>query len=270
MYRLLSFTDFFRLLISFIGLSNKRTFLAGKISQFTRPRLPGRLQIPSAQILPKAPPPTPVQRLLHRPLSSEASAAQEMESTFWSLQVKQAWDSVPVVQDAQSPLLPSFSEEHGPWPLPFYPVLGLFPSDSCDYQEQLLPGWIGDFAGIHPRTDSCGIQSTSEHSIPDSVNTFQEEQPENQETPGTRENAVEDLLTVVMQPGSCSRAPHCGNEALDTNTCGGSISSECQRMASTDWGSKLRTLSGFLERIPCLLSCLLCGCCPRAFCSREP
>lgn len=51
---------------------------------------------------------------------------------------------------AQPPLLPSFLEDRGPWPLPFYPVLGLFPSDGSDYHKQPLPVWIGDFTGIYP------------------------------------------------------------------------------------------------------------------------
>lgn len=68
-------------------------------------------------------------------------------STFWTMQVKQAWDSVPEVQEAQPPLLPSFSEDLGLWP-PFYPVLSLCPPDVGTYQEQLLPVWIDDFICI--------------------------------------------------------------------------------------------------------------------------
>lgn len=204
-----------------------------------------------------------------------------MESTFWSVQVKQAWDSVPLLPEAQSPLLPSFSEDSGPWPLPFYPVLGTFLSEDCsedgcdnggdndgDYEEQPLLLWHDDFEGIDPRTDSCWIQSTSEPIVPDSVNTFLEEQREKTATPGTREDAAEEPFAVAMQLRSCSRAPHRGDDALDSETCGGSPSSECQRLAFRDWRSRLGTRSGrILRRV---LACLPCGCCLPAFGSREP
>lgn len=194
-----------------------------------------------------------------------ASAVGGMESTFWSIQVKQAWDSVPEAQEAEPPLLPSFSEDHGPWPLPFYPVLGMFPNYGGDNQEQPLPVRISDCAGIYPR-----IQSTSEPSISDSVNTFHEEQSEKPATLGTGKEAAEESFTVAVQPGSCSRAPDLGGDAQDTQNCGGSRSSECQPLANRDWRSRLWTLSGLLGRIPCPLSCLLHGCCPPAFGSRKP
>ncbi|XP_021045174.1 LOW QUALITY PROTEIN: annexin-2 receptor-like [Mus pahari] len=149
-----------------------------------------------------------------------------MESTFRSVQVKQVWDSVPPVREAQPPLLPSFSEDHGPWPLPFYPVLGPFPSHRGDYQEQPLPVWIGDFAEIYPTTYSYGIQSTSESSTPDSVTTVYQEQREKTATPRTRGDAAEESFTVAMQPGSCSRAPHRGDDAKGTETSGGSSFTE--------------------------------------------
>eukprot|EP00073_Rattus_norvegicus_P034607 XP_008759051.2 PREDICTED: LOW QUALITY PROTEIN: annexin-2 receptor-like [Rattus norvegicus] len=153
-----------------------------------------------------------------------------MESTFWSVQVKQAWDSVPEAQEAQPPLLPSFSEDLGPWPLPFYPVLGVFPFEGSDLDFHRLPVWIG-FAGIYPGTDLCGIQSTSEPSIPDSVRANKEEQPEKAATPGTRKEAAEEPFTVAMQSESCFRAPHRGDDTHDAETCGGIVSSKCQLQA---------------------------------------
>lgn len=124
-----------------------------------------------------------------------------MESTFQSVQVKQAWDSVPLVQEAQSPLLPSFLEDRDLWTLPLYSVLGVFPAYSGGvYQEQPLVVWIGDFAGIYPRTDTCSIQSTSEPSIPDSVSAIHEEQVDKPTTPGTGEDPAEESLTVACSP----------------------------------------------------------------------
>lgn len=259
---------FLSLPISFGGLSGKPTQSAGGISQFTRPRPPGRLQIPRARRLQKAP-------LLHPCTSccspAYRSAAQGMESTFWSVQVKRAWDSVPPqVQEAQPPLLPIFSEDRGPWPLPFYPVLGVFPSESGDDHEQPLPGCIGDFAGIYPRTDPCGIQSILEPSVPEPVTAVHEEQPEKTRTPGPREDAAEEPFTVAMQPSSCSRAAHHGDDAKDTETSGGSCSRECQQAATRDWTSRLCPLSGLLECIRSGLSCLLRGCCLGYNGSREP
>ena len=196
------------------------------------------------------------------------------------MQVKQAWDSVPLPQEAQSPPLPSFSEDSGPWPLPFYPVLGTYRSedcgeDGCDYggdnegddQEQPLLLWNDDFEGIHPGTDSCWIQSTSESSVPDSVNSFLEEQQENPTTPGTQEEDAEEPFAVAKQHRSCSRAPHRGDDALDAEACGGSPF-KCWRLAFRDWRSRLRTRSGrILRRV---LACLPRGCCLPAFGSREP
>ena len=135
--------------------------------------------------------------------------------------MQQAWDLVPPTQEAQSPPPSGFSEDHSPWPVTFYPVLCRSPSDDGgDYQEQPLPIWNNDFEGIYPRTNSCGIQSTSEPSIPDSMNTFLEEQQEKTLTPGTREDAAEEPFTVAMHHRSRSRAPRRGDGALDTETCG--------------------------------------------------
>lgn len=137
-----------------------------------------------------------------------ASTAGGMESTFQSVQVKQAWDSVPLVQEAQSPLLPSFLEDREPRTLPLYPVLGVFPAyGGGDYQEQPLVVWIGDFAGIYPRTDTCRIQSTSEPSIPDSVSAVQEKQVDKPATPGTWEDPAEESFTVACSPGPVSERP---------------------------------------------------------------
>lgn len=183
-----------------------------------------------------------------------------MESPFWSVQVKQAWDSVPPEQDAQPPLLPSFSEDRGPWPLPFYPVLGAFPSEGGDQDEHRLPVWMGDFAGIYARTASRRSQSTSEPSIPDCVSEVDEEQPEKPATPGTREDAAEESFAVRVQPESSSTAPPRGDEALNTETCGTGLSSECQRPATRNWRRRLWTLSGHLESLRRRLSFLLCGC----------
>ena len=159
---------------------------------------------------------------------------------------------VPPTQEAQSPPPSRFSEDHSPWPLTFYPVLCRSPSDDGgDYQEQPLPIWNNDIGRIYPRTDSCGIQSTSEPSIPDSVNTFLEEQQEKTLTPGTREDAAEEPFTVAMHHRSCSRAPRRGDDALDTETCGGSPSNECQRLAIRDWRCRLGTRSGPI--LHCLL-----------------
>uniref|UniRef100_A0A8C8UBM4 Uncharacterized protein n=1 Tax=Peromyscus maniculatus bairdii TaxID=230844 RepID=A0A8C8UBM4_PERMB len=68
-----------------------------------------------------------------------------MEPTFWSVHVKQAWDSAPMAPETEPPLLPVFSEELGPWPLPFYPVLGGIHSDRGEDLEQPLPRLQGDF-----------------------------------------------------------------------------------------------------------------------------
>lgn len=187
------------------------------------------------------------------------------------MQVKQAWDSVPPMQEAQSPLLPSFSEEQGPWPLPFSPVLGgMFPSHRGDYQEQPLPVWMDDFAGIYPMAYSCGIQRTSEPSVPDLVRDVFEEQQEKTTTQGTWEDTAEEPFTVEMQPWSCSRAPLLGDYAKDAETSGWSSFRECQQPARRHWRSRLWTLSGLLQRILCPLTCLLRGCCLLAFGSKEP
>ncbi|KAL6041335.1 hypothetical protein STEG23_007451 [Scotinomys teguina] len=89
-----------------------------------------------------------------------------MESTFWSVHVKQAWDSCPVAPETDPPLLPVFSEERGPWPLPFYPVLGVIPSDRSDDHEPLLQCPEDDFMEIDLMTDSS--------SEPDSLLAFVE------------------------------------------------------------------------------------------------
>ncbi|XP_021009930.1 annexin-2 receptor [Mus caroli] len=179
-----------------------------------------------------------------------------MESNFWSVQVKRAWDSVPQVQEAQPPLLPSFSEDHGPWPLSFYPVLGAISSDvGGDYQEQPLPVWMNDFAGIYPRTDSCRVQSTSEPSIPDSVSAIHEEQPEKPTTLGTWEDVAEESFRVAMQPWSCSRASHRGNDAKDTESCSGSSSTECEQPSGSG-----EVDSGLCQDAwRAFVACLFCG-----------
>lgn len=193
-----------------------------------------------------------------------------MESPFWSVLVGQAWDSVPPQPDAQPPLLPSFSEDRGPWPLPFYPVLGVFPLEGGDPGEHRLPVWMGDFAGIYPGTACRRSQSTSEPSIPDSVSEVNGEQPEKRATPGTQEEAAGESFALRVQPESSSTAPPRGDEALNTETCGTGPSSECQRPATLNWRSRLGTLSGHLEHALHRLSFLLCGCCGRALGSREP
>lgn len=71
----------------------------------------------------------------------------------------QVWHSIPEVQEAQPLLLPSFSGDHGPWPLPFYQVLSVFPSDGSVYHEQPLPVWIYDIAGIYPSAVAVLFQS---------------------------------------------------------------------------------------------------------------
>lgn len=200
-----------------------------------------------------------------------------MDSTFWSVEVKQAWDSVPQTEEARSLPLPSFSEDSGPWPLPFYPVLGKFPSDDGgedggdnggDYQEQPLLLWNDDIEGIYPRTDSCGIQNTWESSVRDSINTLLEEPREETPTPGTPEDAAEEPFTVAVQHWSCSGAPHRGDDALDAETGAGSPSNECQPLATADWRSRLLTwLVRFLRRG---LASLLCSFRLPAFGSWEP
>lgn len=194
-----------------------------------------------------------------------------MESPFWSVQVKQAWDSVPPEQEAQPPPLPSFSEDRGPWTLPFYPVLGVFPSEGGDQDEHRLPDWNGDFSGIYAGTAaSRRSQSTSQPNIPDSVSDVNQGQPEKPATPGTREDSAEEPFAVGMQLESCSRAPPRGDDAMNTETCGMGLSSECQRPATRNWRRRLWTLSGLLERFRRGLSFLLCGCCGPAFGRREP
>ena len=200
-------------------------------------------------------------------LSPDSRASPGMESNFWSVQVKQAWDSVPLVQEAQPPLLPSFSEDRGPWPLPFYPVLGEISSDDGgDYQEQPLPVWMNDFAGTYPRTDSCKIQSTSEPSIPESVSAIHEEQPEKPTTLGTWMEAVEESFRVAMQPWSCSTAPHRGNDAKDTETCGRSSSTECEQPSESG-----EVDSGLCQDAwRAFIACLFCGLLPPDSGSSEP
>lgn len=110
----------------------KSQFQQGKFPNF-RPRPPRRLQIPSNQ--------SP-QKLLRLQCCTcccppEASAARGMKSPFWSVPVKQAWDSVPPEQDAQPPLLLSFSEDRGS---------GLFPSIrslACSHPKAVTKTNIG-------------------------------------------------------------------------------------------------------------------------------
>ena len=217
-----------------IAISWCKRLLWWGVSQFTRPALLENYKYPA---------PRAFRRLLCLHWCKRScpgvSAVRGMESTFWSLQVKQAWDSVPQVQEAQSPLPASFSEDHGPWPLPFYPVLGLFPSHSGDFLEQPLPVWIGDFAGIYPMTSSCGIQRTWEPSIPDSVSAVHDVQQEKIAIPGTREDTAEEPFTVEMHPGSCSRELRGGDDAKDPETSGGSSFRDFQQPARRDWRSRL-------------------------------
>ena len=128
----------------------------------------------------------------------------------------------------------------------------------------------GDFAGIYPMTNSCGIQRTSEPSLPDTVSAVHEVQREKIATPGTREDTAEEPFTVEMQPGSCSRAPRSGDDTKDTETSGRSSLREGQQQARRHWISRLWTLSGILQLIHCPLSLLLRGCFLLAFSSKEP
>lgn len=193
-----------------------------------------------------------------------------METTFWSVGLRQAWDAAAVVPEDQRPLLPSFSEDRGPWPLPFYPALGVFTSDSGDRHEQPLQVLVDDIVEICRRTDSCGIHSTLEPGMTDSVSPFHVVHQEKPGTPRTLEDPAGEPTTVARQHWTCSIAPHGGDEARDAEICDRSISGQCQGPVSRDWRRRLWVLPRLMEGFRCLLCCLLRGCGLRAFGKQGP
>ncbi|XP_059108842.1 annexin-2 receptor [Peromyscus eremicus] len=184
-----------------------------------------------------------------------------MEPTFWSVHVKQAWDSAPVSPETE-PLLPVFSEDRGPWPLPFYPVLGGIPSDRGDHLEQPLQCLQGDFAGSYGRTDSS--------SEPDFLRDFHEghEQPA---TPARVEDSGLEPVPEAEQHRPWSRAPHRGHESRDTETTERRSPGECEPPPTGDRRRGPRVWSAVRRHIGSLFRCCVPrGCCVPVRGSREP
>ncbi|KAL1763076.1 annexin-2 receptor [Sigmodon hispidus] len=170
-----------------------------------------------------------------------ASAAQAMESTFWSVHVKQAWDSAPVVPEAQPPLLPVFSEDRGPWPLPFYPSLG------SDYMGDPLQVLQDDF------DESCLTMDSS--SMPGSFLDFYDEQ-EDLRTPGPVEDSATEMITAPRQTLTCWRAPLRGEDLQDIETSEDRSCGECKRPATGHWRRRWQVFLGLLERIAGTICCV--------------
>ncbi|XP_076407968.1 annexin-2 receptor [Peromyscus maniculatus bairdii] len=184
-----------------------------------------------------------------------------MEPTFWSVHVKQAWDSAPVAPETE-PLLPVFSEERGPWPLPFYPVLGGIRSDRGDDLEQPLPCLQGDLSGSDGRTESS--------SEPDSPRAFHEGRGR-PATPASVEDSDLEPVPEAEQPRPWSRTPHRGRESRDTETTERRSPGECEPPTTGDRNRGPRVWTAIGQRILSVFRCCMPrGCCIRLHGSREP
>ncbi|XP_037385266.1 annexin-2 receptor-like [Talpa occidentalis] len=76
--------------------------------------------------------------------------------------MKTAWDSAPSLPESQALALLT-SGDSGPWPLPFYPVLGEAPRDSDDHRGELLasPCWR-----LHWKYLQEGVLPTARSTLP--------------------------------------------------------------------------------------------------------
>uniref|UniRef100_A0A8C8W6F5 Annexin-2 receptor n=1 Tax=Peromyscus maniculatus bairdii TaxID=230844 RepID=A0A8C8W6F5_PERMB len=185
-----------------------------------------------------------------------------MEPTFWSVHVKQAWDSAPMAPETEPPLLPVFSEELGPWPLPFYPVLGGIRSDRGDDLEQPLPCLQGDLSGSDGRTESS--------SEPDSPRAFHEGRGR-PATPASVEDSDVEPFPEAEQPRPWSRAPHPGQESRDTETTERRSPEECEPPTGGDLRGGSRVWSAVRRRLRSVFRCCVPrGCCKPERGSREP
>ncbi|XP_055101694.1 annexin-2 receptor [Symphalangus syndactylus] len=185
--------------------------------------------------------------------------------------VKRAWDAAEVAPEPQAPPTVS-SEDRGPWPLPLYPVLGEYSSDSCDLGLLSSPCWR--LPGVYWQNGLLpGVQSTLEPSTAKPTEFSWPGTQKQQEAPVEEVGQAEEPDRLKLQQLPWCRPPHPGDRQQDTEVC----DSECLLERRHPPALRLRRhLPGFSDCLEWILRVgfaafsVLWACCPRICGAKQP
>ncbi|XP_012305001.3 annexin-2 receptor-like [Aotus nancymaae] len=185
--------------------------------------------------------------------------------------VKRAWDSTEVAPEPHPPPIVS-SEDCGPWPLPFYPVLGEDSPASCDLGLLSSPcwrlHWIYPQNGLFP-----GVQSVLEPSTAQSAEFNWPGTQKQQEALVEEVDQAEEPNRLTLQPLPLSSPPQLWDRLEDTKACDSGRVLECSHPPALDWWRHLRGFSDCLEwirRVGCATFSVPWACCPRICGANQP